>query len=320
MRADRLVAILLQLQARGRVTAAQVAEEQGVSLATARRDLEALSTAGIPVYSQPGRGGGWKLVGGARTDLSGLSEAEVRALFLLAGPASVGPGTAPEVTTALRKLVRALPETFRNDAEAASGATITDPSGWGEQESAERSALVAELQAAVVKRRKVRILYLSASREQSERLVDPWGLIDKDEVWYLIAGTSQGRRTFRVDRIRSIVVTPESAARPTDFELAREWHDVVEEIEQRRSRTWATLLVEERYLPILRHHFGRHCHVLAPADGHRVKVQVAAPTALDLARNLAGWGDSVEVTEPDTVRAILGRIGTELAKLYQPEA
>src|ERR671915_1605618 len=99
MRADRLVAILLLMQARGRVTAAEVADELEVSVATARRDLEALSTAGIPVYSQPGRGGGWSLVGGARTDLSGLSAAEARTLFLVAGPSS---GITPEAKAALR--------------------------------------------------------------------------------------------------------------------------------------------------------------------------------------------------------------------------
>ena len=88
MRADRLITALLLLQRRGRVTAAELAAELEVSVATARRDLEALSAAGIPVYPQPGRGGGWSLVGGARTDLSGLSAPEAQALFRLAGPAA----------------------------------------------------------------------------------------------------------------------------------------------------------------------------------------------------------------------------------------
>src|SRR5262249_26858007 len=94
MRADRLVATLLVLQARGRVTAAELADELEVSVKTARRDLEALATAGIPVYPQPGRGGGWSLVGGARTDLSGLSAAQAQALFLLVGPAAAVSGEA----------------------------------------------------------------------------------------------------------------------------------------------------------------------------------------------------------------------------------
>src|SRR6185437_6357512 len=129
MRADRLVAVLLLMQARGRVTAAEVAAELEVSVATARRDLEALSAAGVPVYPQSGRGGGWSLVGGARTDLTGLTSTEARALFLLAGPAA---SVAPPVRSALRKLVRALPGTFRADAEAAAAAIMVDAARWGE--------------------------------------------------------------------------------------------------------------------------------------------------------------------------------------------
>src|SRR5256885_7840072 len=102
MRADRLVATLLLMQARGRVTAAELAHELEISVATARRDLEALSAAGVPVYPQAGRGGGWSLVGGARTDLTGLTAREAQALFLLAGPAA---SISPAVRSALRKLV-----------------------------------------------------------------------------------------------------------------------------------------------------------------------------------------------------------------------
>src|SRR5512145_1901772 len=129
MRADRLVAVLLLLQARGRVTAAEVARELEISERTARRDLEALGMAGIPVYSQAGRGGGWSLLGGARTDLSGLTAAEARTLFLVAGPSS---SATPEAKSALRKLVQALPETFRAEAEAAASAIVLDPAGWGQ--------------------------------------------------------------------------------------------------------------------------------------------------------------------------------------------
>src|SRR6478735_11664513 len=154
MRADRLVATLLLMQSRDRVTAAEVATELEVSVATARRDLEALSAAGIPVYPQSGRGGGWSLVGGARTDLSGLSATEAQALFLLVGPAAA---VSPEAKSALRKLVRALPQTFRADAEAAAEAVMIDPTRWGERER-DRPDMVAMLQSAVVRRRHVRLV------------------------------------------------------------------------------------------------------------------------------------------------------------------
>ncbi|MGW4328157.1 helix-turn-helix transcriptional regulator [Nocardia sp. NPDC004573] len=312
MRADRLVAILLMMQSRGRVTAAQVATELETSVATARRDLEALSAAGVPVYPQPGRGGGWSLVGGARTDLSGLTAGEARALFLLAGPSA---GAVPEARSALRKLVRALPQTFRGDAEAAADAVVIDPARWGATDRALPPAM-SLLQRAVVQRNKVRLRYANRTGERSERLVDPWGLVDKDAVWYLVAGTEHGQRTFRVDRIAEALLTDEPAHRPDDFDLAAAWAQVVEEMERRRASTAATLLISERLLPILRDQQGRNCVVDGPAGDGRVRVRVTAPTAWMLAQQLAGWGASIEVLGPAEVRAELARLGAELLDRY----
>jgi len=312
MRADRLVAALLLMQARGRVTAAELAAELEVSVATARRDLEALSTAGIPVYPQPGRGGGWSLIGGARTDLSGLSATEAQALFLLAGPAAARSG---EAKAALRKLLRALPQTFRADAEAAASATMIDPTRWGERDR-RQPEVVALLQAAVIRRRKVRLTYAGSARERTERLVDPWGLVDKDDIWYLLAGTERGQRTFRIDRIIAAEPTGQPAERPDDFALAAEWEQIAGEVEQRRSRTWATVLVEDRFVPVLQTQFGRHCHTDGEPGRGRTRVRVGAPTPLDIARHLAGWGAMIEVTEPESVQAELARIGAELADRY----
>jgi predicted DNA-binding transcriptional regulator YafY len=300
------------MQSRGRVTAAEVAEELEVSVATARRDLEALSAAGIPVYPQPGRGGGWSLVGGARTDLSGLSSTEAQALFLLVGPAAA---VAPEAKAALRKLVRALPDTFRADAEAAAGAVVIDPSRWGERVR-ERSAVVELLQHAVVRRRKVRFGYASRGRERAERTVEPWGLVDKDDIWYLIAGTERGQRTFRVDRIADAAVTAETFERPADFALSSAWDQVVTEVEQRRSGVSATVLVAARFVFVLRDHYGRHCEVLDTLDDGRVRVRLSAPTPLMIAQPLAGWGALLDVEDSPEVCAELARLGAELVERY----
>ncbi|MEO3859122.1 WYL domain-containing protein [Acrocarpospora sp. B8E8] len=315
MRADRLVTVLLLMQTRGRVTAAELADELEVSVATARRDLEALSAAGIPVYPQPGRGGGWSLVGGARTDLTGLSAAEAQALFLLVGPAAA---VSSEAKAALRKLVRALPQTFRADAEAAAGATMIDPARWGGRDR-RRPEMVDLLQTAVIRRRKVRLTYTNNARQQTERLIDPWGLIDKDDIWYLLAGTARGQRTFRVDRVIGAELTGEAAERPDDFTLATAWQQVVGEVEQRRSRTWATVLIEPRFVRVLRNQFGRHCHPTGELDHGRAQVRLGAPTPLDIARHLAGWGALIEVLEPRSVQAELARIGSELVSRYPPE-
>ncbi|MCA2181170.1 WYL domain-containing protein [Nonomuraea glycinis] len=300
------------MQARGRVTAAELADELEVSVATARRDLGALSAAGIPVYPQPGRGGGWSLLGGARTDLSGLSATEAQALFLLVGPAAAVSG---EAKAALRKLLRALPPTFRADAEAAAGATMIDPTRWGERDR-RRPEMVDLLQAAVIRQCKVRLTYTNSTRERTERLVDPWGLVDKDDIWYLLAGTERGQRTFRVDRIITADPTDQPAERPDNFTLHGAWQHVVNEVEQRRSRIWATVLIEARFVPVLRTQFGRHCRTDAELDHGRARVHLAAPTPLDIARNLAGWGAMIEVIEPPSVQAELARIGAELTARY----
>ncbi|WP_232667916.1 helix-turn-helix transcriptional regulator [Pseudonocardia sp. TRM90224] len=312
MRADRLVATLLLLQSRGRVTAAELADELEVSVATARRDLEALSTAGIPVYPQAGRGGGWSLVGGARTDLSGLSATEAQALFLLVGPAAA---IAPEAKAALRKLVRALPTTFRADAEAAASAVVIDPTTWGGR-GKPRPEMVDRLQAAVVRRLKVELVYARRLQERTTRLVDPWGLVDKDDVWYLLAGTDAGQRTFRVDRIVAAEVTDQPAHRPADFELAAAWERVVDEIEQRRSLVSATVLVPARFVDVLRGQFGRHCEPGEEQPDGRVGVRIAAQTALNIAQVLAGWGATIELVDGPSVRAELTRLAAELSARY----
>jgi predicted DNA-binding transcriptional regulator YafY len=307
MRADRLVATLLLMQNRGRVTAAEVAAELEVSVATARRDLEALSAAGIPVYPQPGRHGGWQLLGGSRTDLSGLNAAEAQALFRLIGPAATVSG---EAKAALRKLVRALPAPFRTQAQAAAEATVIDPAAWGARDVADRPAGVDLLQDAVVRQRRVHFDYQGAVRE-----ADPYGLIDKNDVWYVIAGTDRGRRTFRVDRIAALSLTDATFERPADFDLAAEWERVVGVVEEKRAGTWATLLIPDRFVWVLRDQFGRHCRPGESAQG-RTEVRVGAPTPRDIARTLSGWGATVEVLDPPAVRAELARIGTELAGLY----
>jgi len=313
MRADRLVAALLVLQVRGRVTAAELAGELEVSVATARRDLEALSAAGVPVYPQPGRGGGWSLVSGARTDLTGLTAGEARALFTLAGPAA---GTVPEARAALRKLVAALPGTFRDEAEAAARAVVVDPARWGAADRS-RPPVVDSLRDAVVRRRRVRFDYAGRGRPAAARVVDPWGLVDKDGVWYLVAGTDRGRRTFRVDRMAGVEITGDAAGRPEGADLAALWRETVDEVEQARSGVAATVLAPARLVPILRDRFGRHCRVeRQAADGTRARLVVAAHTAAGLAEQLAGFGTTIEVPEPETVRRELARIGAGLAARY----
>ena len=312
MRADRLVSLLLLLQTRGRVTAAQAAAELEVSVPTVRRDLEALAAAGVPVYPQPGRGGGWSLVGGARTDLSGLTAPEVHALFLLLGP---GTDASPAVRTALRKLVRALPAPFRADAEAAGAAVVVDHRRWGSAPPSAPAHLEA-LRAAVVGRRRVRLAYADHAGRSSEREVEPLGLVDRDGVWYLLAGTGRGERTFRVDRVSAVAVLEGTFTVPAGFDLATAWDAVAAHVERARSAVEATATVPDDLVERFRAHVGEtYVDVVGPVVGQPgcTRVRVRADTATTLARQVAGWADLVTVEEPEAVTLELARLGSALA-------
>ena len=310
MRADRLVAALLVLQRRGRVTAADLADELEVSVATARRDLEALSAAGIPVYPQAGRNGGWQLLGGGRTDLSGLSADEARALFVLAGPATTA---APAVKSALRKLVRALPEPMRDSADAAAAAVVIDTRRWGDNGRRARPTGLELLEAAVIDRAAVELDYRDRSGATSARIVQPLGLADKSGSWYLMAATTAGLRTFRVDRVMAARLTGEHFVRPADFDLQEAWSRAVEQIEQYRGSVTATVRVPPNVTWYFLGQWGRHARVIEKADDVNV-VEVGGRSTGAIARELAGWGDTIEVVEPADVRQELVRIGEALVR------
>lgn len=324
MRADRLVATLILLQTRGRLTARELALELEVSEKTARRDLEALAIAGVPVYSQAGRNGGWQLLGGGRTDLSGLTAEEARTLFLAAG--AVGASTLPtaDTSSALRKLLRALPESFRADAEAAVNAVMVDPTSWGSPDLPPPPMHLEVLQRAVVDRRQVRLGYVDRERTASERVVDPLGLVSKGTVWYLIANTERGLRTFRVGRVRSALVLDQPVVRPDGFDLSTAWQAVLDAVGERRLRVKATLLIDPAYVPGLRGRFGADMMLgevgtgATTPDG-RVTVIVGGPAAIVVAQHLAAWGNLVEVLDPPEVRGHLARLGRELSERYGGE-
>jgi predicted DNA-binding transcriptional regulator YafY len=305
----------LILQAKGRVTALELAEELEISERTARRDLEALAIAGLPVYSQPGRGGGWSLLGGARTDLTGLTAAESRTLFLVAGPSS---SATPEVKAALRKLVQALPETFRAEAESAASAVVLDPTSWG-YDSAPPQAHLDVLQQATVDGLQVRLGYTARDGSESERMVHPLGLVAKRSVWYLVSGTDAGMRTFRLSRIRSVVVTDRPVERPDGFDLAETWKSVVDEVDQRRTAGQSSpvvALADPDLVPVLRMVVGNRLTVGDFAPDGRVEIEVGGGSVESSAGELAGFGARVEVIEPQAVRDRLALLGAELSRCY----
>lgn len=313
MRADRLVAILLLLQRRTRVTAAEVAAELEVSERTARRDLEALSAAGLPVYSERGRTGGWRLLGGARTDLSGLTATEARTLMMVAGPAAAA---TPELKAALRKLVRALPEPFRAGAESAAASVIVDPGAWGRTRRPYQPPHLAALQSATAEGLQVRLGYTGRDGRQTTRVVHPLGLAMKGTVWYLVADTDDGLRTFRVGRVSTVEPTGDAVVRPPGFDLAETWQRVVERVDELRAPVSIDALADPELVEVLRWMFDRQLHSGEPQPDGRVAVTISGPRLEVLAAQIAGFGRGVEVVGPPEARAHLARIAAELTSIY----
>ncbi len=309
------MATLLLLQQRKQVTALEVARELEVSERTARRDLEALSVAGVPVYSMQGRGGGWRLLGGARTDLSGLTASEARALFLVAGPASTA---TPEVKAALRKLVRALPEPFREQAEAAATSLVVDPRHWGASELVPRPPqFLDDLQEAVIRGVQIRLGYVDRQGSETERTVHPLGIVAKGPTWYLVSHTEAGRRTFRIDRVSSVQFTDDPVQRPQGFDLAQSWREIADEVDRKRTPIEIEALCVSDGLGLLRMMLGGRLEVGGSTPDGRIEVVIRGHNEYALAGQLAGLVEWLEVTGPQGVRDHLAAIGTALAARYR---
>lgn len=317
MKSDRLVAILLMLQRREQVTAAEVARELEVSERTARRDLDALGMAGIPIYSIQGRAGGWRLLGGGRTDLSGLTASEARALFLVAGPAAAGTSAAPDLKAALRKLVRALPETFRTQAEAAAASLILDPQPWGGTGAASPPPQFLEtLQDSVIRGVQVQLNYVDSASKESERLVHPLGLVSKGPHWYLVTHTAAGGRTFRLDRVTGVYPTEDPVHRAPDFDLTTSWRDLTDKAERHRTVVEVHASCAPDGLGFLQAAIGDNLEIRQATSDGRIPVVIHAPSEYGIAGHLAGLVEWLDITSPQGVRDHLAMIGAALAERY----
>ena len=200
---------------------------------------------------------------------------------------------------------------------------MLDPAGWGAPARV-RPPLVDVLQDAVVRRRRVTITYAAWDRDPVERLVDPWGLVEKGDQWYLLGavrtdGAVDGaERTYRVDRVQAAVVSDEESVRPSDLDLADAWQRVVGTVREQRAAASSTLLVDAAIVPFLREALGADAVEELASDLDRVRVRATAPTPALLARRLAGWAEYLTVVEPTAVREELARLGAALVERNGP--
>jgi predicted DNA-binding transcriptional regulator YafY len=319
MRASRLLSIQMLLQTRGRMSARALAEALEVSVRTLHRDVDQLSAAGVPIYAERGRMGGFALQDGWKTSLTGLTPSESQAVFLsgLAGPAAQL-GLGREVESAKLKLLAAMTATARADAQRISARLHLDPDDWyRETEPVPHLGVVAE---AVWGRQRLAMRYESW-KGVAVRTVDPLGLVLKAGSWYLVACLDDEPRTFKVSNIDRARVLPETIRRPKKFELAAYWSESVKRFERELYKGEATLLAAPAGLKGLHHLSSAVARAVAAAppsrrkDG-RVTVRIPIESVEHAAGLLLRLSPEIEVLEPETLRAAVVERTRRIAVLY----
>ncbi|TYC16425.1 helix-turn-helix transcriptional regulator [Actinomadura syzygii] len=326
MRAARLISMVLLLQSREAMTAAELARELEVSERTVYRDMEALSAAGVPVYAEQGRRGGYRLVGGYRTRLTGLTREEAEALFLsgLPGPAGdMGRGDA--VAAAELKVLAALPASLR-DAPARAGQRFhLDAPGWFGESGP--PPLLRDLARAVWADETVELRYRRRDGEVA-RTAEPYGLVLKNGTWYLVArvGGADGgtHRTYRVDRVTGVLPSGERFDRDDGFDLAAHWRERADAFLRSMLREEITIRLSPAGMRLLRYAVEPYAAERAAADAGDpdadgwVVTTLPVESAVVAASELMRLGAEAEVLAPPELRTAMADRAARLAKLYAP--
>jgi predicted DNA-binding transcriptional regulator YafY len=317
MRADRLLSIMMLLQARGRMTAQELAGELEVSVRTIYRDLDALSMAGVPVYAERGPGGGCALLDSYRTTLTGLTQDEMRALFMLSTPAPLAElGVDQELKAALLKLSASLPSTRRHVEERVRQRIHLDSMGWFE--AREPIPHLRTIQQALWQDRCLRVAYQLRFEARAEWDVAPYGLVAKANVWHLVCGRQGSIRVYRVSRVVDARVLEETCVRPQDWCVAAE---------ENRPSYPVTLRVSPELVRWLPYTFGKT--IGAVIGGSQDSADVGPPDAqgwitvtlpfesLESARDrLLSLGRAVEVLAPIALRRSVLDHAEQIVNLY----
>ena len=312
MRADRLLSILLLLQAHRRLTTRHLAQRLEVSRRTIQRDMEALSVAGVPVYAERGQGGGWRLVDSYRAKLTGLRPAELRSLLVVRSPQLLSDlGLSDAAQRADLKLLASLSPVERRDAEFARQRLLVDSGGWGRLR--EDVSALPTLQAALWQERRIRFRYRSAGGKASWRDADPLGLVAKRGVWYLVARLDQQLRTYRVSRIGEAEIGDRASCRPADFDLADYWQRSTAAFRERLPRYDTELRVRAEALPWLEQGGrGWRLHEIRQ-EGEWRRVSYRFDIEEEAVQKVLGLGLAVEVVEPATLRERVRQRAQEVA-------
>ncbi len=325
MRADRLLALLLLLQARGRLTAPRLARELEVSERTIYRDIDALSAAGVPVYGEAGPGGGYSLLDSYRTNLTGLTEGEVRALFMLNIPRPLADlGVGRDLGAALRKLAAALPASRREDEQHVRQRFLLDPVGWEQGEVS--TPHLATVHRAVWEDRRLHIAYrIGPLAAQMAQTVEPYGLVAKAGEWHLVYAVKGARRVIRVAALLDARLADETFARPADFDLTACWGEWLAAREVNQTQYVVTVRVAPHFVAELPRYFGDAARAqivgAGPPDAEGWLTLQLSFESLEAARaRLLGFGAAVEVLAPYALRRSMTDYAAQIGALYAVDA
>lgn len=320
MRASRLLSILILLQMRGRVSASDLAQQFEVTPRTIYRDIDQLSAAGVPVYGERGRDGGFALLDGYRTQLTGFTPPEAEAL-LLAGMTSAAAdlGMAPDAAAAQLKLLASLPKAAGASAQRVAQRFHFDHLAWYARK--QPIALLPALAGAVLGDRRIRIRYQSW-KALVKRTLDPQGLVLKGGDWYLIAAVKQRARTYRVASILEFEVLPQTARRLPRFNLARYWEDSTRAFEKTLLGQRAMIRVSPVGLKILgdvspaaaEAVVESGCACLPPGW---VRAEIPVESDAQAVRHLLALGAEIDVLGPPALRAAMKNQARRMAALYR---
>ena len=325
MRADRLLSMLMLLQTRGGLTARRLAEELEVSERTIYRDIEALSTAGVPVYAERGPGGGCRLLESYRTDLTGLKEGEAQAiwmlnLYMLRIPAPLADlGVSQELKAALLKLSAALPAAQQQEGARIRQRIHLDATAWDPYD--DRPPLLQVIHRAVWEDRRLSIDYQPRFGTLVERQVDPYALVAKSNIWYLVAGRQGNARVYQVSRILRADLCQEGFQRPDGFDLETFWAEWSAAVERARPFYSVTLRAAPEIVPELPRFFGDQVRERMiqpdPADPPGwIRLTLTFESFEAARERILGLGRAVEVLEPEPLRKSVLDFARQILDLY----